>query len=83
MKFIALLIAAASATTIRQMSVKTWPGAYREGNNQGVDVNHDQSANTTPSMITANRAMPAIAGQGNERIAPLYPYNTIAAGHQP
>ena len=79
MKFCLLLIAAANATTIRQMSA--WPGAYREGNNDGVDVNYGQSAHATPSMITANRAMPGIAGQANERKAPLYPYNTIAAGH--
>ena len=70
MKFL-LLIATASAVTIRN----SWPGAYRENNNNGVDVHHH--ANTaTPSMITANREMPGIAGQANERKAPLYPYNT-------
>ena len=80
MKFL-LLIATASAVTIRSQ----WQGAYRENNNQGVDVNYrgQSSGTATPSMITANREMPAIASQANERKAPLYPYNTIAAGHTP
>ena len=38
-------------------------------------------AHTTPSMITANRKMPAGAGKGNDRVEPLYPYNTKAAGY--
>ena len=79
MKFCLLLIAAASATTIRQMDSKTWPGAYRENNNDGVDVKFDQNSHTTPPMITSNRAMPAEANKGNARAEPLYPYNTKAA----
>ena len=78
MKFFLLLIAAANAVTIKNQ----WPGAYREGNNNNVDV-HSGANTATPSMITANRAMPAIASEGNERKAPLYPYNTQAAGHVP
>ena len=77
MKFL-LLIAAANALTLRSQ----WPGAYRENNNNNVDV-HFHHNTATPSMITANRVMPAIAGQANERKAPLYPYNTQAAGHAP
>ena len=75
MKF-ALLIATASAVTLRT----EWPGAYRENNVNSVDLHH-HSNTATPSMITANREMPAIASQANERKAPLYPYNTVAAGH--
>ena len=80
MKFFALFIAAASAITLSKD--KAWPGAFRENNNDGVDVNHDQQANTTPVMITGNRKMPAEAGKGNERDQPLYPYNTRAAGYK-
>ena len=35
----ALFIAAASAVTL--VKDKAWPGAYRENNNDGVDVNFD------------------------------------------
>ena len=60
MKF-CLLIAAVSATKMRQLSNEQWPGAYRESNNSGVDVNYGHDSLTTPSLITANREMPAIA----------------------
>ena len=81
MKF-ALFIAAASAVTLVKNEGKAWPGAYRENNNDGVDVNFDQGSHTTPSMITANRKMPDAAAAGNARAGsePLYPYNTKAAG---
>merc|ERR1712070_1291304 len=77
----ALLIAAVSAVTLVKDNAKNWPNAYRENNNDGVDVNFDQAAHTTPSMITANRKMPAAAAKGNDRGEPLYPYNTRAAGY--
>merc|ERR1711990_493222 len=80
MKF-ALFIAAASAVTLVKNEGKAWPNAYRENNNDGVDVNFDQASHTTPPMITSNRAMPDAAAQGNARSEPLYPYNTKAAGY--
>merc|ERR1712032_1354941 len=58
MKFTLFLIAAAQAVTLQKDAGKNWPGAYRENNNFGVDVNFDGSAHFTPSMITANRKMP-------------------------
>ena len=82
MKF-TLFIAAASAVTLVKNEAKTWPGAYRENNNDGVDVNFDQNSHTTPPMITSNRAMPGDAAKGNARAGtePLYPYNTKASGY--
>ena len=41
MKFVLFFIAAASAITLQKNVDKAWPGAYRENNNDGVDVNHD------------------------------------------
>ena len=81
MKF-TLFIAAASAVTLVKNEGKAWPGAYRENNNDGVDVNFDQASRTTPPMITANREMPAAGNAGNAIAGnePLYPYNTKAAG---
>ena len=40
MKF-ALFIAAVSAVTLVKDKDNKWPNAYRENNNDGVDVNYD------------------------------------------
>merc|ERR1711981_909483 len=52
------------------LSQRTWPGAYREEN----DNNHrdfDNGVTTTPSMITSNRPMPGTASVVPFKKAPV------------